>query len=63
MVAPTLSHILNQMKGFVSKRSGFSVWQKSFHDHIIRNESDYLKIWEYIDTNPSKWEEDIYYER
>lgn len=37
------------------------IWQKSYHDHIIRNEKDYQKIWEYIDTNPLKWEEDKYF--
>ncbi|MFI3325044.1 MAG: transposase [Clostridia bacterium] len=37
------------------------VWQKSFHDHIIRNEQEYQKIWEYIDTNPLKWELDCYH--
>lgn len=40
---------------------GFSIWQKSFHDHIIRGEADYLRIWHYIDTNPAKWREDCYY--
>ncbi len=27
------------------------IWQRSYHDHIIRDEKDYRKIWEYIDTN------------
>ena len=40
---------------------GIIVWQKSYHDHIIRNEAEYQKIWEYIDTNPLKWEIDKYY--
>ena len=38
-----------------------SIWQKSFHDHIIRGDEDYLKIWNYIDTNPLKWELDCFY--
>ncbi|WP_207645811.1 transposase [Geosporobacter ferrireducens] len=37
------------------------VWQKSYHDHIIRNEVEYRKIWEYIAINPLKWELDKYY--
>ncbi len=61
MVAPTISTVIQQMKGFVSKQIGFSPWQKLFHDHIIRNEKDYEKIWEYIDTNPLKWESDCFY--
>ena len=37
------------------------VWQRSYHDHIIRDEKDYLKIWQYIDNNPIKWEYDCFY--
>ena len=38
------------------------LFQRSFHDHIIRGEKDYQKIWEYIDTNPLKWEVDCFYQ-
>ena len=38
-----------------------TLWQTSFYDHVIRNEADYLRIWQYIDTNPAKWVEDEYY--
>ena len=37
------------------------IWQSSFHDHIIRGEKDYQKIWEYIDTNVAIWEKDCFY--
>jgi len=37
------------------------IWQKRYHDHIIRNEAEYLKIWKYIDENPMKWEVDKYF--
>ena len=37
------------------------IWQSSFHDHIIRGEKDYQKIWEYIDTNVIRWENDCFY--
>ncbi len=60
-VAPTISRIIQQFKGSISKQLGYSIWQKSYYDHIIRNESEYQKIWEYIDTNPLKWELDRYY--
>ena len=44
-------------------KNGFigDIWQRSFYDHIIRDENDYLKIWNYIDTNPQKWNEDCFY--
>lgn len=61
MVAPTVSTVVQQMKGHVTKQIGFSVWQKLFHDHIIRNKNDYETIWEYIATNPEKWTEDCFY--
>lgn len=62
MSAPTISRIIAQMKGCITKKTGVSIWQKSFYDHIIRNEKEYLEIWEYIDSNPEKWEEDCFYE-
>lgn len=40
---------------------GFSLWQPRYYDHIVRNEADFLRIWEYIDTNPAKWAEDRYF--
>jgi REP element-mobilizing transposase RayT len=38
------------------------IWQRSFHDHIIRNQADYVRIWSYIDTNPQRWNEDCFYQ-
>ncbi|MBQ6796258.1 MAG: transposase [Clostridia bacterium] len=61
MHAPTISTVIQQFKGAVSKTVGSPVWQKSFHDHIIRNQQDYNNIWTYIDTNPLKWENDCFY--
>ena len=29
-------------------------WQKSYHDHYIRNDSDFDYHWEYIEWNPEK---------
>lgn len=56
--APSTATIVNQMKGYVSKQIGFSPWQKLYHDRIIRDESEYLNKWQYIDDNPRKWAED-----
>ncbi|MCL2761180.1 MAG: transposase [Desulfuromonadales bacterium] len=61
--APTISRILKQFKSSITKKIGFSLWQKSFHDHIIRDEDDYLRIWQYIDENPARWNEDRYYKK
>ena len=58
--APTVSTIIGSLKRFVSKETGISLWQKSFHDHIIRNEMEFLEICSYIDNNPTNWVNDIY---
>lgn len=55
------STVIQQMKGYATKMAGVSLWQKSFHDHIVRGEHDYLKIMEYIENNPVQWKEDCYY--
>ena len=61
--APTVSQMINQWKRAVSIKIGYSVWQKSFHDHIIRNESEYRKIVEYIKNNPIRWKQDCFYHK
>ena len=58
---PSISLVVGQMKRSVSKALGFPLWQKSFHDHIIRTEADYRTIREYIDANPYRWESDCFY--
>ncbi len=49
------------LKEIVTKRIGYSIWQRGYHDHIIRNAADYRRVWDYIDTNPARWREDCYY--
>ena len=31
------------------------LWQKSYYDHVIRNQQDYDETWQYIENNPAKW--------
>ena len=50
------------MKRAAAKRAGIPLWQKSFHDHVIRNETDYRMIAEYIQSNPRLWHKDCFYE-
>ena len=61
MRGPSISIVVQQMKGVVTKQLGCSIWQKLFHDHVIRNENDYSMIWNYIAGNPMKWTEDCFY--
>ena len=58
MCAPTLSLIIKNFKEYVTKQIGFSVWQKSFYDRVLRNEWEYRNAWQYIENNPANWEND-----
>ena len=58
--APTVSDAVGAIKRLVNRRLGQDIWQRSFHEHVIRNENDYCEIAEYIDANPSKWADDCY---
>ena len=53
--------LIRSWKTLVSKELGFGIWQKSYYDHVIRNEPDYITKAQYIDNNPAKWLEDKYY--
>ena len=53
--------IAMQLKSYTTKKYGKQLWQRSYYDHIIRNEDDYLNIWEYVNSNALKWAEDEFY--
>ena len=38
-----------------------SVWQPRYHEHIIRNQSAFENIMNYVDTNIEKWSHDCFY--
>ena len=63
---PPLQKVMQSLKSVTTRRCwqfGVSkLWQRSFYDHVIRNETDYLKIWQYIEQNPLRWSEDIFFE-
>lgn len=66
--SPTLGNIIGWYKYNVTKKvneklgtSGNRMFQRSYHDHVIRGEKDYQKIWNYIEGNPMKWAEDCFY--
>ena len=54
IAAPTVSTVVGHMKRWVSMQIGYSIWQKSFIDRVIRNDKGYRAVWEYIDNNPIK---------
>jgi REP element-mobilizing transposase RayT len=41
----------------------YHVWQRNYHEHIIRTEQSYWRISEYIINNPDVWENDKFFRR
>ena len=46
---------VRSFKGLVTKAIGESIWQAYYHDHVIRDDRDFLLHLQYIDENPAKW--------
>ena len=62
--APTSAAVPNAVgawKRLVHRELGVTIFQRSYHEHVIRGERDYREIWDYIEGNPAKWAEDRYY--
>ena len=62
-----LSKIIKSFKESVTKEinkeyglNNFG-WQRSFYDHVVRNEKDLIRVRQYIKNNPLKWFLDEYY--
>ena len=60
--APTLGDILRAFKSISAiavnrllGRSGRSLWQRNYYEHVIRNEDELARIREYIANNPAQW--------
>lgn len=56
-----IPHFVSTLKRFCNRDAGCNLFQRSCHDHIIRNLRDYQRIWTYIDGNPARWREDCFY--
>lgn len=52
---PTLSRVIKHFKEAVTKELGYSIWQKSFYDTIIKNRKQHAEIRQYIANNPAKY--------
>ena len=62
---PPLQKIIQGYKSVTARlcfKYGYkTIWQRSYYEHIIRDEKDLQKISEYIINNPAKWQEDKYF--
>jgi REP element-mobilizing transposase RayT len=59
----SLQTIIRSFKGACTKGARFHhladrVWQRGYHEHIIRKEASLMKIRQYIRDNPTKWQRD-----
>jgi len=45
------ARLINEQRG----TPGAKVWQRSFYEHVIRDDESLNRIREYIDTNPKRW--------
>ena len=62
--SPTVPDIMRVLKSQITRIGGEGgIFQRSYHDHVVRGEADYRKIWQYIDQNPAKWAEDCFYRK
>ena len=51
----TVSYIKMVRAGQLPPFQG-KIWQRSYYDHVIRNDRDFLETWKYIEENPMKLE-------
>ena len=56
-----ISKIVSSLKILTSKELGKSIWHRSFHDRVIRNERELELIWDYVKHNPERWRDDTYF--
>ena len=56
-----IPQFVSSLKRFTNRETGEKLWQTSYHDHVIRDDNDFLEHWNYLVSNPARWAEDIYY--
>ena len=49
-----VARFVSTFKRFSHKEIGKPIFQRSYYDHIIRDQNDYNEKWEYIENNPQK---------
>ena len=62
----SVEQVIAQYKAGVSREirkihPDIRLWQRSFHDHVIRDQKGYEKIRLYIENNPQLWVKDNFY--
>jgi REP element-mobilizing transposase RayT len=57
----TIPAFVSTLKRYIHKECGFKLFQRAYHDYVVRNKSVYRRICEYIAKNPEEWQKDCYY--
>ena len=52
---------VSTFKRYCRAEIGEKIFQRSYHDHVIRNQDEYNRIWSYIERNPEFWKKDCFY--
>ena len=52
----TTNDYIKNVKNGKLKTFDKKIWQKSYYDHIIRNQDDYNEKWDYIENNPKTYQ-------
>ena len=52
--APTIYDVVTALKKFTNRDCKHNLWQRGYMDHIIRNQMDFERHWEYIEYNALK---------
>ncbi len=58
----TTNDYIKNVKSDNWQRFDKKLWQRSFHEHVIRNQQSHEMIVDYIKYNPQKWADDKYYQ-
>jgi putative transposase len=53
--APPLPAAIGSFKSAASRAAGRPLWQRSFHDRVIRDESELQALRQYVADNPVRW--------
>jgi len=59
---PSIPRIAQQWKGAVTKKAEIPLWQDRFDDRVVYNAASIRRIEEYIQNNPTRWKDDVFYE-
>lgn len=56
-----ISQIIKAYKRLTAREIGYQFWQESYYDEVIKDDLHFQNVWNYIEYNECKWEEDKYF--